>query len=616
MKSRSRKLPATNASPSLPDEIVSEILSPALKVSDEIFSDNGSEASPFAKYEESSSAFLLVCKAWLRVATPLLYNVVVLRSKAQAKALSQALTQNEELGQFIKKLRVEGGYGTPMRKILECSPNITDIFLSLDITAADGTTGLCDGLPLINPTCVILRYIAHRYLANKMIENLFGTLAECLSKWDNLRTIDLPPRLMGTSRCQLILDGLKDSVNLHTVIIPEPDYRDASWAADFFKLSSLQIIQIKGPRLALPYYYSFVNLRHSSAIPDFSNILQKHPTIGSEVRAIFGWLGRPMHPDPMEFILSQTTRLEKFHHSHAPYNHASVSSSYYQAGYSTTRLDMSLLSMLAFEAMAKSSGSTLRQFSQEVDGGTFYSLPPVFSNFTQLTSLDWKCRAKFHLDPKTVPCKDGLKNLTDLRIWDLDPSFLNMLDSMECDQRRFNFHSPDFFIIRLPSLRRLTLSDKVVDATAFLQSFGSTLSELDLAHDTLRNLDVNVFVLCPNLTFLSVYFTCEYEGSIPHVTDFVLDETVHHHLAKVNFDLETLNKRHIDNWDAVFEVFGPPHFPNLRDIQVQACGWPMTEREITKSVWVRWAQRSLKHGVNMMDKDGKRWRARLKSGRH
>ncbi|KAJ7654755.1 hypothetical protein B0H17DRAFT_1214284 [Mycena rosella] len=47
----------TSASPSLPDEIIAEILSPALKISDEDFSDN----SPiFATYSESSSAFLVV----------------------------------------------------------------------------------------------------------------------------------------------------------------------------------------------------------------------------------------------------------------------------------------------------------------------------------------------------------------------------------------------------------------------------------------------------------------------------------------------------------------------------------------------------------------------------
>ncbi|KAJ7294071.1 hypothetical protein C8J57DRAFT_990355, partial [Mycena rebaudengoi] len=92
------------------DHPLSEILSPALKVRDEDFS-NTSDSSPFATYTESSSSMLLVYKDWLRVATPLLYHVVVLRSKAQAKALGESLRKNKDLGRFIKKLRVEGGYG-------------------------------------------------------------------------------------------------------------------------------------------------------------------------------------------------------------------------------------------------------------------------------------------------------------------------------------------------------------------------------------------------------------------------------------------------------------------------------------------------------------------------
>jgi hypothetical protein len=171
---------------SLPDEIISEILSPALKVSDEVFSDT-SDVSPFAKYSESTSAYLLVCKSWLRVATPLLYNTVVLRSKAQAKALSVALSGNEQLGQFIKKLRVEGGYGQPMHTILKCSPNISDLFLSLAIYSSDNTSGLCKGLSLINPTRLILRDSERgRSLENKVVSQLLDALSKSIPKWDRL----------------------------------------------------------------------------------------------------------------------------------------------------------------------------------------------------------------------------------------------------------------------------------------------------------------------------------------------------------------------------------------------------------------------------------------------
>ncbi|KAJ7836892.1 hypothetical protein B0H14DRAFT_2362709 [Mycena olivaceomarginata] len=136
---------------SLPDEIVSEILSPALKVPEYMFSDL-SLKSPFAKYSVSSSATLLVCKAWLRVTTPFLYSVVVIRSKAQCRALGDALQKNPDLGRFIKKLRAEGGFRAHMQHILKFAPNITDLFVSLQIPSSDSSAGLVAGLPLINPT--------------------------------------------------------------------------------------------------------------------------------------------------------------------------------------------------------------------------------------------------------------------------------------------------------------------------------------------------------------------------------------------------------------------------------------------------------------------------------
>ncbi|KAJ7448518.1 hypothetical protein FB451DRAFT_762703, partial [Mycena latifolia] len=118
--------PATQSTPSssrltannLPDEILSEILSPALKVSEHRFSDT-SPSSPFATYSGSSSAALLVSKARLRVSTPLLNNIVVIRLKAQAGALAATLQGEQNLGRFIKKLQVEGRFGAHMHQILK-----------------------------------------------------------------------------------------------------------------------------------------------------------------------------------------------------------------------------------------------------------------------------------------------------------------------------------------------------------------------------------------------------------------------------------------------------------------------------------------------------------------
>ncbi|KAK7048808.1 F-box domain-containing protein [Favolaschia claudopus] len=228
----------------LPDEIISEILAPTLKISDELFSDT-SEVSPFANRSgESTSTCLVVCKAWLRVATPLLYNTVPLRSKAQAKALSVALSGNKELGQFIKKLRVEGGYGQPMYTILQYAPNITDILLSLQLYSADNTTGLCKGLKLISPTRLILwngRSI-FREPDNKMILQLVNTLCQCIPEWNRLCIFGCPFHSPTARALKLVLP-IAEAKRLRTLVLPRP--LAVPWAYEKLKGCPLEVIQVK-----------------------------------------------------------------------------------------------------------------------------------------------------------------------------------------------------------------------------------------------------------------------------------------------------------------------------------------------------------------------------------
>ncbi|KAJ7037369.1 hypothetical protein C8F04DRAFT_409890 [Mycena alexandri] len=210
----------------LPDEIISEILSPALKISDEIFSDTLS-TSPFAIYAYSTSAYLLVCKAWLRVSTPLLYNIVVLRSKAQAEALEAALKSNKDLGSFIRKLRVEGGYGIAMRTILKASPNITDLLITLAIWSSDAVSGLCQSLSLVDPIRLILHDVGGPG-DNKQNIQLTKKVAECIQLWKRLKIVDIPFTLgwstSNLNRCTVICEALKTAPSLEEVIIPVPTF--------------------------------------------------------------------------------------------------------------------------------------------------------------------------------------------------------------------------------------------------------------------------------------------------------------------------------------------------------------------------------------------------------
>jgi hypothetical protein len=167
----------------VPDEILKEILSPVLKVDDESFA-RANGPSPFSLRSYSNSDILVVCKRWLRVATPLLYHVVVLRSMAQSQSLAHTLKKNRELGLFIKMIRLEGGFGASVHKIIVAAPNIKDIFLSLMIWSHDSVVGLCKGLPLMDPFRVILQ--DGNYKPNAQQRHLNSTLCECLKIWRNL----------------------------------------------------------------------------------------------------------------------------------------------------------------------------------------------------------------------------------------------------------------------------------------------------------------------------------------------------------------------------------------------------------------------------------------------
>ncbi|KAJ7160943.1 hypothetical protein C8R46DRAFT_1000879 [Mycena filopes] len=171
-------------------------------------------------FTESTSALLVVCKSWLRVATPLLYHVVILRSKAQAQALAATLKANPELGGFIRKLRAEGGYAISMFKILQASTKITDLFLCVDLSSADNACGFCKGLHLLDPVRIILTNM-HPWGggATKNGQKLVEALEKCVRTWKKLAVFQLDHTL-GVAEGGLAT-ALSEAPNLSTVVVSD-----------------------------------------------------------------------------------------------------------------------------------------------------------------------------------------------------------------------------------------------------------------------------------------------------------------------------------------------------------------------------------------------------------
>jgi hypothetical protein len=160
-----------------PDEVLHNILSLVLEIDDRQFTNKSYTLV-------GHSHPLLVCKTWLRISTPLFYKVVVLTSKAQARALAWTLKENEGLGSFIRKLRSSGGFGPSMETIMLASLKITDLCLEFYVRSRDSVAGLCKGLLALSPTRLTLHGDMSRQ--NAQVRQLSNGICQCLKLWTNM----------------------------------------------------------------------------------------------------------------------------------------------------------------------------------------------------------------------------------------------------------------------------------------------------------------------------------------------------------------------------------------------------------------------------------------------
>lgn len=175
----------------LPEELILVILTAVFSIPDEDFLRTGSR-SPCPKGQRSRSATLLVCKTWSRVATPLLYDTVTLRSEAQARALALTLRQYKgDIGGFVKKIRIEGGFGIWVREILKHISEVADLWLSMVLESEDVIGGYFIGFTHINPRRLVVYDEPSQGVDTRKLE-LTNALCEAIQfHWTSLRTIHL-----------------------------------------------------------------------------------------------------------------------------------------------------------------------------------------------------------------------------------------------------------------------------------------------------------------------------------------------------------------------------------------------------------------------------------------
>ncbi|KAF7320865.1 F-box domain-containing protein [Mycena chlorophos] len=550
----------------LPDEILSEILTPALRVSEDAFSSTDASGMSFS---ESSSAYLLVCKDWLRVSTPLLYGVVVLRSKAQAQALATALQSNPDLGRFIKKLRLESGYGRFMQHILQATPNIAELFLTFSLLSTDSVSGLTKGLPLINPRRLFLHKASQETSAPG--RTLVTHLAKCIPTWSNLTTVEASTERWGYSSSNAltmelaIALGLSES--LTTFILRGRNNVPRSIPNYMIAISnspSLKTIQFQPPlqpvqpsafmldvspsassNLAADSESTFVYPSRLSTDSDLEDQIwgrvlsfvlsvpsaQYRETVSFRhiapllVCKMFYRLSLPyLYASPILLTHnSQQNFLETLSGPRGLFLGSCVRTLKLLSLESEESLDIlrqtQNVQSLFCHAALPVPVTALTQVAQAV-GGSLRVLrglvlaksngriePPQLGLFAQLVSLEWNCKAQFKSSHKHVPAS-ALGNLTTLCIQEYDPTFLTLLSDLD-----------------LPSLQRVDFppSASTRGASEFFAKHGDKLTQAMLGPVQLADAQLRVLSLCPALTQLRVVYNkkvCVLLGALLVLTVF------------------------------------------------------------------------------------------------
>ncbi|KAJ6509137.1 hypothetical protein DFH09DRAFT_999999 [Mycena vulgaris] len=555
-----------------PDEIVSEILSPLLKHSDDVFSDV-SEKPLVSGY--SSSTYLLVCKAWLRVSTPLLYNVVILRTTAQAAALEQVLTANPEFGLFIKKLRVEGGFGQAMRTILKSAPTITDLFLKLSIWGSDNVAGLCGGLPLINPRRVILVdgdreiFTYMKPKKNKQVTQLLEMLIRCIPKWDKLLIFDFPYVQVG----EMLAD-------------PTYDARARALASALSKSKSLETLLVCAGSGFPPYLHQMCDapslksmcltypIRWGDGLYDDVDPIRQAIDADPKLKALVKYNSKTstrdantMLPDPLSPLSTESLVAE------APVE------------------DIQTL-----KELGESSGTTLQELIVRIRGLTPGSKlrmpvanPTVLSCFTALTRLEWSSPTRLAFSTP-APGFSALPSLHKISITECSPSFFAVLSNLSLD-----------------ALRDVSIESHldVPASLKFLQAHGSKLLELSAPLDVVVNLRVfNHFTALNTVVAIGLSPNLKPERRVlPE--DFLACNTPHMSLVKIG--LPWIERHNKGSMEQICATLDTTNFPVLKEIQVCGLEWPTSEQKISKNEWVKLSGLLHPKGIVLTDLNGVSW---------
>lgn len=136
----------------LPEEILSKILALILLIPRDIF--YGLRCGIVSEDRQRHPYLLLVCKYWLRIGTPLLYESVVLTRTSDTHAVAKLVRSHPSVGKAIRSIKLQssdGGLEDELYDIVKMAPNIENLYFDgLQLQPRHSLSGLQSSIPALD----------------------------------------------------------------------------------------------------------------------------------------------------------------------------------------------------------------------------------------------------------------------------------------------------------------------------------------------------------------------------------------------------------------------------------------------------------------------------------
>ncbi|KAL5486158.1 hypothetical protein ACEPAI_7202 [Sanghuangporus weigelae] len=590
---------------SLPDELVKEVLSDVLAVSEDEFSHVG-PLSPFGRKVSSSSDALLVSKRWLRIGTPILHESIVLRSSAQADALYGFIRGNfgSQVKGYVRRIRLEGSFGAVVGKIFTVLPNISDLYLRLPSHRGENVNGLLQGLLRLNPIRLILEVPRNDLRKNSF--TMITAITHAVKHWTSLSTFSF--------YCDVCIAHVheEDLIGIYESLSTAPclDQAILTFAGTGTRQMT-SFIKTIGRNTSLKAIRVYVDQSYEAN--DISDGLSGHPCAGivhcissiieeryadSSSKKIalrlalrFVALCPPSSPGPLFRKLSEDDKfpmLVDIVRIARPFSHSrrSLPPSWGVTDKCTVKRIMSSLRNIRYLSLSTEYASILDSMSEEAKLG--------------LRGL--------HIDLTCGVVKQIIitqfRNLTTLILW-----------VKTCD---VNIETVDF--LSRPSFVNL-ITLKIIDDLGRMNAIAINMlracdfPSVETIHFTLSN-DKNILVSdleCNNLPSFPKVQTIFFKG-IPKGAYARLLSARFCPLQKLVFHLERTNlQRENECIAAMFDSIDFCNLTALSELQITSVvEWPFLEQELKNSAWNKRAQALTDNfGFKITDAFGTPWKPRL-----